>query len=82
MMDWSTMTHNLFVEVTKDTATLYVSDRDAILFLVDDTNPIEMTRIRLNGVLGGWVTGFVFPGSLLLEREVGSQTLVITSAYA
>jgi hypothetical protein len=32
------MTHNPFVDVTKDTTTLYASDRDVFLFLVDDTN--------------------------------------------
>ncbi len=36
LLDWSTMTHNPFVEVTKDTTTLYASDRDVFLFLVDD----------------------------------------------
>lgn len=39
------MTHNPFVEVTKDTTTLYASDRDIFLFLVDDTHPIEAGRL-------------------------------------
>ncbi len=39
------MTHNPFVEVTKDTTTLYASDRDVFLFLVDDANPIEAGRL-------------------------------------
>lgn len=34
-----------FVDVTKDTTTLYASDRDVFLFLVDDTNPIEAGRL-------------------------------------
>jgi hypothetical protein len=33
VLDWSTMTHNPFVEVTKDTTTLYSGDRDVFLFL-------------------------------------------------
>ena len=45
LLDWSTMTHNPFVEVTKDTTTLYASDRDVFLFLVDDTHPIEAGRL-------------------------------------
>src|SRR6266550_4933656 len=45
VLDWSTMTHNPFVDVTKDTTTLYASDRDVFLFLVDDTNPIEAGRL-------------------------------------
>jgi hypothetical protein len=32
LLDWSSMTHNPFVEVTKDTTTLYASDRDVFLF--------------------------------------------------
>jgi hypothetical protein len=28
VLDWATMTHNPFVDVTKDTTTLYASDRD------------------------------------------------------
>jgi hypothetical protein len=45
IMDWSTMTHNPMVDVTKDTTTLYASDRDVFLFLVDDTNPIEAGKL-------------------------------------
>jgi alpha-D-ribose 1-methylphosphonate 5-triphosphate diphosphatase PhnM len=44
VMNWATMTHNPFVDVTKDTTTLDASDRDVFLFLVDDTNPIEAGR--------------------------------------
>ena len=32
LLDWSTMTHNPFVEVTKDITTLYASDRDVFLW--------------------------------------------------
>ena len=28
VLDWATMTHNPFVDITKDTTTLYASDRD------------------------------------------------------
>jgi hypothetical protein len=45
VLDWSTMIHNPFVDVTKDTTTLYASDRDVFLFLADDTNPIEAGRL-------------------------------------
>ena len=45
VLDWKTMTHNPFVDITKDTTTLYASDRDLCLFLVDDTNPIEAGRL-------------------------------------
>ena len=45
VLDWNTMTHNPFVDITKDTTTLYASDRDVFLFLVDDTHPIEAGRL-------------------------------------
>src|ERR1700732_4123392 len=34
VLDWNTKTHNPFVDITKDTTTLYASDRDVFLFLV------------------------------------------------
>ena len=52
VLDWSTVTHNPFVDVNKDTTTLYGSDRDVFLFLVDDTNPIEAGRLSDDGVAG------------------------------
>ncbi len=45
LLDWSTMTHNPFVEVTSDTTTLYASDRGVFLSLVDDAHPIEAGRL-------------------------------------
>ena len=35
VLDWSTMVYNPHVDVTKETTTLYASDRDVFLFLVD-----------------------------------------------
>ena len=46
VLDWSTGIYNPRVDVTKDTTTLYASDRDVFLFLVDDLNPIEAGRFR------------------------------------
>jgi hypothetical protein len=45
VLDWSSMTYNPFVDVIKDTMTLYAGDRNVLLFLVDDTNPIEAGRL-------------------------------------
>ncbi len=61
VLDWSSMTYNPLIDITEETTTLYASDRDVFLFLVDDD---ESNRSR---TFGGWVTGFVFPGILLLE---------------
>ena len=41
VLDWSTGIYNPRVDISKDTTTLYASDRDVFLFLVDDLNPIE-----------------------------------------
>jgi hypothetical protein len=75
VLDWSTMTHNPFVDVTKDTTTLYASDWDVFLFLVDDTNPIEAGRLS-NGE-----PDLYFRGFYCWNSEVGSKTLGIASFY-
>ncbi len=75
VLDWATMTHNPFVDVTKDTTTLYASDRDVFLFLVDDTHPIEAGRLP-NGEPDLYFRGFYSWNS-----EVGSKTLGIASFY-
>lgn len=75
VLDWSTMTHNPFVEVTKDTTTLYASDRDVFLFLVDDAHPIEAGRLP-NGD-----PDLYFRGFYCWNSEVGSRSLGIASFY-
>ena len=39
VLDWSTMVHNPQVDTTKDTTTLYASDRDVFVFLCDEASP-------------------------------------------
>ncbi|RVM05967.1 DUF932 domain-containing protein, partial [Sinorhizobium meliloti] len=75
VLDWSTMTHNPLVDITKDTTTLYASDRDVFLFLVDDTHPIEAGRLP-NGE-----PDLYFRGFYAWNSEVGSKTLGIASFY-
>ena len=75
MLDWATMMHNPFVDITKDTTTLYASDRDVFLFLVDDTHPIEAGRLP-NGE-----PDLYFRGFYCWNSEVGSKTLGIASFY-
>ncbi len=75
VLDWATMMHNPFVDVTKDTTTLYASDRDVFLFLVDDTHPIEAGRLP-NGE-----PDLYFRGFYAWNSEVGSKTLSIASFY-
>jgi hypothetical protein len=75
VLDWNTMTHNPFVDITKDTTTLYASDRDVFLFLVDDTNPIEAGRLPDGSPV------LYFRGFYCWNSEVGSKALGIASFY-
>src|ERR1700682_5849001 len=75
VLDWATMTHNPFVDITKDTTTLYASDRDVFLFLVDDTHPIEAGRLPDGS------PDLYFRGFYCWNSEVGSKTLGIASFY-
>src|SRR3984957_10435634 len=69
------MRYNPNVEVTNETTTLYASDRDVFLFLVDDTNPIEA------GCLADGSPDLYFRGFYAWNSEVGSKTLGIASFY-
>ncbi|MCW1751999.1 DUF932 domain-containing protein [Rhizobium acaciae] len=75
LLDWASMTHNPFVDISKDTTTLYASDRDVFVFLVDDTHPIEAGRLP-NGE-----PDLFFRGFYAWNSEVGSKTLGIASFY-
>ncbi|WNV12536.1 DUF932 domain-containing protein [Tardiphaga sp. 709] len=75
VLDWTAMTHNPFVDVTKDTTTLYASDRDVFLFLVDDTHPIEAGRLPDGS------PDLYFRGFYCWNSEVGSKKLGIASFY-
>ncbi|MGP4689465.1 DUF932 domain-containing protein [Agrobacterium pusense] len=75
VLDWATMTHNPFVDIIKDTTTLYASDRDVFLFLVDDTHPIEAGRLPNSE------PDLYFRGFYAWNSEVGSKTLGIASFY-
>jgi hypothetical protein len=75
VLNWSTLTYNPFVDITSETTTLYASDRDVFLFLVDDTNPIEA------GCLADGSPDLYFRGFYAWNSEVGSKTLGIASFY-
>ncbi|WP_306120644.1 MULTISPECIES: DUF932 domain-containing protein [unclassified Roseitalea] len=75
VLDWSTGVYNPMVDVTKDTTTLYASDRDVFLFLVDDRNPIEA------GKLPDGSPDLFFRGFYCWNSEVGAKTLGIASFY-
>ena len=75
LLDWSRMAHDPFVAVSKETTTLYASDRDVFLFLVDDINPIEAGRLP-NGD-----PDLYFRGFYCWNSEVGSRTLGMASFF-
>src|SRR5258708_17192491 len=59
----------------KDTTTLYASDRDVFVFLVDDLNPIEAGRLRDGS------PDLYFRGFYCWNSEVGAKTLGMASFY-
>lgn len=75
VLDWSTGIYNPNVDVTQDTTTLYASDRDVFLFLVDDMNPIEAGRLPDGS------PDLFFRGFYCWNSEVGAKTLGIASFY-
>jgi len=75
VLDWSTGVYNPRVDITKDSTTLYASDRDVFLFLVDDLNPIEAGR------LSDGSPDLYFRGFYCWNSEVGAKTLGMASFY-
>ncbi|MCC5985825.1 MAG: DUF932 domain-containing protein [Rhodobacteraceae bacterium] len=74
VLDWSTGIYNPQVDITRDTTTLYASDR-VFLFLVDDLNPIEAGRLPDGS------PDLYFRGFYAWNSEVGAKTLGIASFY-
>jgi hypothetical protein len=75
VLDWSTGVYNPRVDATKDSTTLYASDRDVFLSLVDDLNPIEAGRLPDGS------PDLYFRGFYCWNSEVGAKTLGIASFY-
>ena len=75
VLDWSSGVYNPGVDITKDTTTLYASDRDVFIFLVDDLNPIEAGRLPDGS------PDLYFRGFYCWNSEVGAKTLGIASFY-
>ncbi|PBB41143.1 DUF932 domain-containing protein [Mesorhizobium sp. WSM3866] len=75
VLDWSSGVYNPNVDVSRDTTTLYASDRDVFIFLVDDLNPIEA------GKLPNGEPDLYFRGFYCWNSEVGARSLGIASFY-
>lgn len=75
VLDWRSMTYNPDAPVTTDSTTLYASDRDVFMFLVDDRNPIEV------GKLPDGNPDLMFRGFYVTNSEVGAGALRLAAFY-
>lgn len=69
------VSYNPKVDITKENTTLYASDRDIFLFLVDDMNPIEV------GLLDDGSPDLMFRGFYVWNSEVGQRTFGVATMY-
>lgn len=77
-IDWRSahgVSYNPMVDITKENTTLYASDRDIFLFLVDDMNPIEV------GKLPSGDPDLMFRGFYVWNSEVGQRTFGVATMY-
>jgi hypothetical protein len=75
VLDWRTGIYDPTARVSKESTTLYASDRDVFLFLVDDLNPIEAGRLPDGS------PDLFFRGFYCWNSEVGAKTLGLASFY-
>lgn len=75
VMDWSTMIYDPKAAVTKDTTTLFSSDRDVFMFMVDDLNPIEVGRTKDGD------PDLMFRGFYVTNSEVGASAMKLAAFY-
>lgn len=75
VIDWRTSTYNPNAEVTRESTTLFASDRDVFLFMVDDLNPIEI------GKLPDGSPDLVFRGFYAWNSEVGAKSFGMAAMY-
>ena len=74
-LDWANGTYNPFLPISAETTTLFASDRDVFMFLVDDTHPIEI------GKLASGEPDLIFRGFYAWNSEVGSKTCGLATFY-
>jgi len=74
-IDWGTGMYNADLEVTKQSTTLYASDRDIFMFLCADKDPIEI------GKLPNGDSDLVYRGFYVSNSEVGSRSFSIATMY-
>lgn len=75
VLDWSTNVYDPNAPVTKDSTTLYASDRDVFMFLVDDRNPVEVGKLKDGS------PDLMFRGFYVQNSEVGARSLKLAAFY-
>jgi hypothetical protein len=75
VLDWRTYHYDPEAPVTKDSTTLYASDRDVFIFLVDDRNPIEVGKLKDGS------PDLMFRGFYISNSEVGARALKLAAFY-
>jgi hypothetical protein len=75
VMNWSNHTYNPEAPVTLDSTTLYASDCDVFMFLVDDRNPVQV------GLLKDGSPDLMFRGFYVSNSEVGARLLRLAAFY-
>lgn len=75
VIDWGTSMYNPHVDITKETTTLYASDRDVFLFLVDDLHPVEVGKLKDGS------PDLLFRGFYIWNSEVGARSFGMACMY-
>lgn len=75
VMDWGTMHYDPNAPVTKQSTTLFASDRDVFMFLTDDTHPIEIGKTH------DGKPDYLLRGFMVWNSEVGARSLGVATFY-
>lgn len=75
VINWRDQTYDPNTPITRESTTLFASDRDVFLFLCDDTHPIEI------GKLADGSPDLIFRGFYAWNSEVGSRSMGIATFY-
>lgn len=75
VLNWHDGTYDPNSPITRESTTLFASDRDVFLFLVDDRRPIEI------GKLPNGSPDLVYRGFYVWNSEVGSKGFALAAFY-
>ena len=75
VMDWGSLMYNPLVPISQATTTLFASDRDMFVFLVDDLHPIVVGKTKAGD------DDIMFRGFYVWNSETGSKSMGIATMY-